>query len=389
MRRGHMNKKLQKILNATGYQFKNIKYAFTSDGTDSKAWLISENGNDAQDNGFALYKYLVQNQDMWDIHAVYVISKDSPDYQKVASLGGDIVEPDTKRHYQLMYSAGALISTHTYGYTPNKEIYYQLAQAGMFGPLDSLNVFLQHGVLDKDCEWLHWENYQPDLFCISTPFEYQVLEEIYGVPKENIMATGMPRYDNLTSIKNDEKTILIMPTWRQWLKDATKEEFKNSVYFRKWKQIFGSELFKQLLEKNGYKCIYYLHSEIQRFAPLFTPYENPVIHFETKEIQECMKKSDMLITDYSSIYLDMLHMKKPVFFYQFDRKQYESKHYSRSLLDYSDYGAMLTEDNFIKILSRAFNGERFGDEEKIDSLFYFYDTNQCFRIVQRIQQSLN
>lgn len=51
-------------------------------------WLISERGNDAGDNGYWFYRYLKENQPK--INCAYVITKDSPDYDKVSKLGGVI-----------------------------------------------------------------------------------------------------------------------------------------------------------------------------------------------------------------------------------------------------------------------------------------------------------
>ena len=42
-------------------------------------------------------------------------------------------------------------------------------------------------------------------------------------------------------------------------------------------------------------------------------------HFE---VQDLMKSSQMMITDYSSVFFDMVYMKKPVIFYQFDEENY-------------------------------------------------------------------
>ena len=377
----------EKIVKAVKYQLKNIHYRMHASEIDPDLWLVSERGFDAQDNGYALYKYLVENKELLHIRPVYVIDEDSRDYDKVKALGGEIVEPGTKEHYELMYTAGVLASTHTYGYTPDKEIYYRLAENGLFGP-DGVSVFLQHGVLDKVTHWLYWESYQPDLFCISSPYEYKVVREDNQVPPEHIMATGMPRYDALDQAGTPKKQVLIMPTWRQWLKDVSKEDFKNSVFFKKWRDVIQSQILSKSLEEKGYSCVFYLHPELAPYKSLFTSAaKNTNIVIEDSGIQQHMMDSVALVTDYSSTYLDMIRMGRQVIFYQFDTKRYNTEHYSGTILNYENYGAVATSATIISTILMTMDGAEFGDKQKKEKLFYFYDGQQCARVVQRIRQA--
>ena len=61
-------------------------------------WLVCERGNDAQDNGFVFFKYLVEKQPT--INATYIISLDSPDYNKVKGVGKTI-KPCSLKHFFL------------------------------------------------------------------------------------------------------------------------------------------------------------------------------------------------------------------------------------------------------------------------------------------------
>ena len=84
-----------------------INYLLLNLCTDKKPlkkemWLISENGNDAEDNGFELYKYLLAHKEI-GITPVYVISKGDLDYEKVKTLGGKIVKKGSKEHFEMMY----------------------------------------------------------------------------------------------------------------------------------------------------------------------------------------------------------------------------------------------------------------------------------------------
>lgn len=52
------------------------------------------------------------------------------------------------------------------------------------------------------------------------------------------------------------------------------------------------------------------------------------------DIQELLKSSAMLVTDYSSVFLIWFYMKKPVIFYQFDEEKYRKYQYDEGYFDY-------------------------------------------------------
>ena len=44
----------------------------------------------------------------------------------------------------------------------------------------------------------------------------------------------------------------------------------------------------------------------------------------------------MMITDYSSVFFDMVYMKKPILFYQFDKKDFRKFQYDKGYFDYDN-----------------------------------------------------
>ena len=51
-------------------------------------------------------------------------------------------------------------------------------------------------------------------------------------------------------------------------------------------------------------------------------------------VQELLQKCEILITDYSSVYFDVLYLKKPVLFYQWDFSDFTKKHYKGVMARY-------------------------------------------------------
>lgn len=377
--------KLDKIKNAISYICKDESAHLATPKQDKNLWLIGERGFDANDNGYHLYKYLLEHPEE-RIHPVYVINQDSEDYQKIADLGGDVVEPGSLRHYRLLYKSGALISTHTYGFTPNMNIYYHLAKNGLFKPKGA-NVFLSHGVTDKDMPWLYRKNYKPDIFTVSCIGEHKLVKEVYKQPEEVIKGNGLCRYDGLYNPPEPEKRILIMPTWRLWLNELSDEEFKRSEYYLKWSSLLNDRKFISALKVKGYRITFYLHPEIKKRMNLF---KFDGIEVEDKNIQDLMIKSEILITDYSSVYSDMAYMDRKIIFWQFDKERYINEHYKGLIFNFESFGTVIKPtDDIKKIVFRVTDEPRKINDYYIHfQHFYNSGNDYCKRTVASIKETI-
>lgn len=379
--------KIKKAEKAVEYIFKNKKAENAVKKGIARPcehlWLISERGDDAQDNGFHLYKYLLEHPEA-NIHPAYVIDPLSSDYNKVKALGGQVISRGSDYHYIAMYQADALISTHTYGYTPDKNIYYRLAQRGMFSPKGAI-IFLSHGVTDKDMSWLYRKNFKPDMFVTSCKAEYELVRNRYGQPERVVKPIGLCRYDALYQAPEPKKQILIMPTWRVWLNKMTDEEFKQTTYYIYWKGLLEDKTFKDKVISQGYKIIFYLHPEIKKRIHLFE-FEN--IEVEDRNLQQIMIESELLVTDYSSVFSDMAYMGRKIVFYQFDKTDYATKHYEGLIAPYEKFGEIIdsTKESAGETILRTLSSPNKADENYIQNDYFInHDNKCCERTVDRIK----
>ena len=141
-------------------------------------WLICDNKNEARDNGYWFFRYLREQHPEQD--AVYAVSRRSPDYQKVRSLG-KTVHYGSLRHWILYLTARVNISSQKGG-KPNAAVCYALEVKGI---LRNTRVFLQHGIIKDDMDWLHYENTRMKRFVTSTEREYRFLCESGSLPQRN------------------------------------------------------------------------------------------------------------------------------------------------------------------------------------------------------------
>ena len=293
-----------------------------------KNWLLCERGDDAQDNGFVFFKYLREYH--LEVNPVYLIKKSSPDYQKVSSLG-KVVEFGSIKHFLMMIGIPTKISSQLFGYSPwvQSALYYRRHKTR------HRHVFLQHGITKNDIPGFYWEvSKSIDLFVCGAKPEYEYLKNTFGYPEGVIQYTGFPRFDNL----NDYGTnghILFMPTWRRYLSGLSFGEFMNTSFYKEWFSLLNNQVLLCDCKKHNIKIDFYLHHELQRYSTLFRSNDIVnVINFGSVSVQNLLKDSSLLLTDFSSVYFDFAYMHKPMIFFQFDEDKYNEGHYAKGYFDY-------------------------------------------------------
>ena len=360
-------------------------------------WLVCDNKNEARDNGYWFFRYLCEQHPEQD--AVYAISRRSPDYRRVKELG-KTVRYGSLRHWVLYLSARVNISSQKGG-KPNAAVCYFLEVKGI---LKNKRVFLQHGIIKDDMDWLHYENTRMRLFVTSTEREYRFLREKFGYPEGSIIKTGLCRFDNLQDFTVKPRQLLLMPTWRSWIAtptSASKEiedvsDFRKTEYFKSWNGFLKSERLARLLEENDLTLIFYPHRDMQSFIGYFEPSSDRIVKASWPEydVQTLLKESVFLITDFSSIAMDFAYMRKRLMYYQFDYDDFRRGQYSEGYFSYERDGfgpVCRTLDEALDELERAIN-ESFAEPEvylkRHDGFFDLCDAHNCERTYDCIKELL-
>ena len=187
---------------------------------NKRVWIVCERGDDARDNGYWLF-YSLCNKYRY-VNCYYLIDKKSPDFQKVKKLG-KVVKYKSFKHWLLYIFAEVRATTHLAAFAPGNyigEYFKHHKQRGV-------NVFLQHGITHNEFPSNYYKNNGSDLFICGAKPEYDFLSKNCGYPISNIVYTGFNRFDELHDFETKNQ-ILIMPSWRSYLYDLSKENFKKS-----------------------------------------------------------------------------------------------------------------------------------------------------------------
>lgn len=349
-------------------------------------WIVAERGTDARDNGYHFFKFLKNEHP--EINSVYIITKDSPDRGKVAALG-TVVNYGSFRHYLCFALAKVRVSTHIDGYSPDILFFYKF---GKLFPCKAKNIFLQHGIIKDDLTFCHADNTNIDMFVCSAVPEYEYIDKVYGYKEGVLQLTGLCRFDNLKKPEQPTRKILFMPTWRATLRTCNRHTFLESEYFKRYNSFLNSQKLSKLLEDHGYELVFYPHYEVQRFIDCFKA-EDPrvrIADFKNNDVQELLINSDILLTDYSSVFFDFGYMRKPMVFYQYDEAAFRAEQHGKGYFDdkRDGFGAVVeTEDEVIESLEHILkNGLRPDDVYlgRMNAFFKFNDANNCRRVYEAI-----
>ena len=356
-------------------------------------WLLCEYAFEAQDNAFALFRYLRKEQPAVD--AVYAVAKRSPAKARVEAVG-PVVPFGSFRHWVYYLAAEVNISSQKGG-KPNAAVCYLFEV--VLGWLKNRRVFLQHGVTKDDLPFLHWDKAKLSLFACAAEPEYRFIRDTFGYPEGVVQYLGFCRFDELLHAEPDPELVLILPTWRMWLERdcASEAAFRQSDYFLAWDAFLHDPRLDALLQKYGKRAVYCVHRNMARFETAFSTdaARVAVCRWDELSIPGLLKTASVLLTDYSSVYMDFAFMKKPVVYYQFDRDAYRMGHLPTGYFDYDrdGFGPIATDTDavFAALEAVLSGGCRMAPryEERVNAFFTLRDDQSCARTYSAVKEMIS
>lgn len=169
-------------------------------------------------------------------------------------------------------------------------------------------------------------NKKNDKLLLPPSYKIISIAKRYGWNEKNIIKINLPRWDkyndnkkNISFTENNEKiknnSIFIMFTWRKIIKNKQ----ISSEYFKNIKKLINDKNLNKEINKN--KIIIYLifHRLIDnKYTDIFINQLKKRKNIEIinqNEISECLKKTSLVVTDFSSIIFDLMYRRKPFVIY--------------------------------------------------------------------------
>lgn len=172
-----------------------------------------------------------------------------------------------------------------------------------------------------------YEFSKADMNLYHSDYDLKILSHVFNAPKNTFYKFGLPRNDRLYSLKNDvnfrmkireklgipedKKVILYAPTVRGEQVSKEKDNvFTNPFNLKKWQ-----------LELQEYIVLFRAHYFVTDRSN--TKYANVIDVTEYPSIDDLYLASDMVVSDYSSVFFDYSILERPMFCYAYDLDQYK------------------------------------------------------------------
>lgn len=353
-----------------------------------KIYIVCERGTDARDNGYHFFRYMRTHHPEKEVY--YIINKNSADLKKVEPYG-NIVYRCSLKHYLMFIASKVKISTHIMGFSTNIGV-YRYHRFTRFFKFYGKIISLKHGIIKDDLSYIYSGPTEPDMICCGARIECNYLLNNLGLKKHSARYTGLARYDALYNFET-KKQILVMPTWRKGL-GGTVKKVGDSEYVKNWNDLITDQKLLDVLSEKNIELIFYPHYNMQPYLECFKTTSKfvKIADFANYDVQQLLKESKLLVTDFSSVFFDFAYMIKPSIYFQFDAKEFFDIHYKKGYFDYEDmgFGEVVCDkreaaDAIIKCIKNDFILED-KYKQRINNFFTIRDTNNCKRIYEEIEK---
>lgn len=377
--KGHLKLETFKLTNEIKTYLKKGQF---KEHMDKDVWLVGERYNTAHDTGYHFFKYCRKHYPDKDIY--YVIDSESDDIANVEDLA-NVVYRGTLEHFKKAATAGVLIGSH------DLEHILPLKGVGLASYKQAMKVFLQHGVLGQESAEYHSHHYKYpfDMFCVSSSSEKRRVYTELDYDIDKVKVTGLSRFDALLEPHTENQSIIVIPTWREWLTDDGR--FIESEYYQRYRQLLESERLGNLLKKYDMDLTFYAHDRMRPFIDRFTFDDdriNVMIAGE-KDIQDVLLESKLMITDYSPASYDFNYMSKPVIFYHFDQDTF-LKNGKQRPIENTFLGDVCEEEESVLDKIETYLQTNFAEREDLKDekylVFDHIDQKNCKRIYEAIEE---
>lgn len=294
-----------------------VKFALKFTRTDENQYVILNGAGRSGSNGFILYKYLKENR---------------PD------IAVELVEPFPSSH--LSFATWKTISRAKYIFVTHEPFKIKKNQVcvelwhGI--PLKRMGLLAKNMDVKASMRTMKIWAKHADYVVSSSALYESLMSACVGITDDKFLRIGFPRIDALHDSKLDKKAIIrdlfqnvevsssaklgiYMPTFRYELENEQVMADIESGNFLAVSDFDLQKLNAELQNLNQYLLIK-LHPYEQKLVQAdlelsnIAVLDNSYLSENDLDLYEILNQTDYLITDFSSIYFDYLHLNKPIYF---------------------------------------------------------------------------
>ncbi len=389
---------MRKLVSRTIHLLYHLMYRFVS-VDDKLVIFISFHGRGYSDNPKAIYEAMRKDPRFKDYRFIWFIKHHRK--KKIVIEGAEVQEYYSLSYFYNMSKAKywivncklpryirkkeGQIYLQTWHGTPLKRLAHDIEkQEGVTFYRSKMSYEEMLETYDDDVSRYTWM-ISPNRFCT------EVFQSAFQIERSRLIETGYPRNDFITNatpadvanikkkyhIPPDKKVILYAPTWRDDSYVFSGYTFELKANFHYWQEMLGPDYV--VVFKPHYLIVNQFKTDRSLDGFLYS------IDAEA-EINELYVISDILITDYSSVFFDYAVLNRPMYFYMYDLDDYRDQlrgfyldiytelpgriyEKEKGLLE--DVAAGVYDYDYLKTFNERFNNEQTGNcsEKVIDIVF--------------------
>ncbi|MFV0394054.1 MAG: CDP-glycerol glycerophosphotransferase family protein [Coprobacillaceae bacterium] len=299
--------------------------------------FISFHGKGYSDNPKAIHEYMMQQEAYKNYRFIWAIKHHKS--KNISISNAKIIEYFSISYfYYLARSKYWIVNCKLPNYVLKKpnQIYLQtwhgtpLKKLAHDIEVPETTTFYRSGMSMHEMHTTYDNDVSKYNYMISpSSFTTKVFQSAFQIEAKRLLEIGYPRNDILSvytdtmvqemkqkyRLPSDKKVILYAPTWRDNSFNMKGYTFSLEVDFKLWQEILGDEYI--VLFKPHYLIVNDFN--IEQFKD-FVYYIEP-----EKDISDLYIISDILITDYSSVFFDYAILEKPIYFYMYDLDEYKNE----------------------------------------------------------------
>lgn len=286
-------------------KYNELKFYFNT-ASMKNIWIFMDYEYEAGGNSELFYRYckkIIKNDNLF-----FCLNSNSKDWERLEKENFNLISANSINFQNMLSNAKFCIFSDI----DNNIIHKNYSYLG-----NTKMIFLQNEINIHDNSSKYNAN-KIDLLITSHIDEHEAIVcnySKYNFLNFNVKRYGMPRFDYLNN-SNVDNVILFYLTSRNYLKVLeNRHEILKSLYIKNWNIIFNSDELQDIYKK-GYKIVIRLDNK----AKMLYKYLNIPYFFaiSDKLLIDDINRSKLLITDYSSIGIDMAILNKPTIYFQFD-----------------------------------------------------------------------
>lgn len=242
-----------------------------------------------------------------------------------------------------------------------------------------------------------YSNY--DAVLSTSPEVSRIFKEVFYAPPEAYAEAGFPRNDALLRAPKAADFINVDADLYGKIRQHKKAGGKVLLHMPTFRDSGAAPLAAQNIDPNNMAAFALKHNllwVLKLHPALILPkkeYPGLIICKSTSDVYPILRESDLLLTDYSSVYFDYLLCDRPMHFHIHDMEEYTSR--SREfMLDFEKWRpgpASRNEGELFEALRRSLAGEdpfAAARKEMRDALFSAQDAGSSARVCRHVENML-